>query len=112
MRFPLRRHPITGPESVHSSLDESLVDARVGIDTPVAQEGPAAADLLDARRVDPAHHDLLPIRARGGDHHAERIGEKGPAPELDARTPSASGFSSPARLTAATYTPLAMAWPR
>src|SRR5208337_3703484 len=66
------------------TLDESLVDPGVGIDPPVPQEGPAAPDLLDARRVDPAHHDFFPIRLRGGDHHAEGIREKRPAPELDA----------------------------
>ena len=45
----------------------------VGIDAPIAQERPAAADLLDARGVDPSDDYFLPVGLRRGNHDSEGI---------------------------------------
>src|SRR5205085_1523895 len=59
-------------------------NARIGVNAAIAQERPVAADLLDAAAV--AFHDerLFAILRRFRQHLAERIGNEGRAPKLEA----------------------------
>ena len=47
-----------------------------------SQKGPVAACVLDLLEVDIAHQNVCPVMGGLGDHAAERVGEKGTAPEL------------------------------
>ena len=117
MRLPFRRaceNPAgaEAPRRLASrswSLDEPLVQVGVGIDPPVAKEWPPAADLFDAGWIDLSQDHFFPARTALGYHHAERVGRETCCPRTRSRPPP-RGLSSPARLTAATYTPFAIAW--
>src|SRR6202171_2749903 len=66
-------------------VEEALLDAAIRVDTAVAEEGPVAAHLFDARQIDLADQDLLLVGRRFDDDDAEGIAEEGSAPELEAR---------------------------
>src|SRR4051794_35074165 len=75
-------------------IEETLLDAAVGVDAAVAQERPVAPHLLLAGEVDLADQDLLLVDRGLGDDDAEGIAEERRAPELEA------GLSGQARLVA------------
>src|SRR5260221_4933785 len=70
--------------SLFAAVDEAPLDVFVGVDAPVAKEGPVAPHVLDAGEIDLADEDLLLVRRGLGDHHAERIGDERGAPEFKA----------------------------
>src|SRR5207247_2421127 len=66
-------------------VDEPAFDAAVRVGAAVAQERPAAADLLHAREVHLRDQQRFPVCRPLHHHHTERIGQEGVSPELEAR---------------------------
>src|ERR1035438_499874 len=59
------------------SIQPALQNWRVGIDTPVAQEGPIAAHFLHAVRIAFGDQNGFFSRGRFGNHLAEWVGDEG-----------------------------------
>ena len=98
-----------GRAAPSSPVDVPLGQIAVGVDPPVAEEGPVGAHHVDERQVALDDQHLFAL-AGARQHDAVGVGHEAPAPELD---PVGSACPSwPTRLTAATNTPLAMAWLR
>src|SRR3954452_9745405 len=66
-------------------VEETALDATVGIDAAVAQKRPVAPHVFDAPAVDFADENLFLIGRGFLDDDAERVGDKRRAPEFDAR---------------------------
>ena len=64
-------------------IEKALRDAAVGVDAPVAEEGPVTAGLFDQRGVDLGDENFFGVVRGFGKDAAEGIGEKAAAPELD-----------------------------
>ena len=60
-----------------------MSDLTVGIDAPVAQERPAAADLFDPGWGNFANYNLFRLSIGLGDDNAKRVSKKCVAPEFD-----------------------------
>src|ERR1044071_7467193 len=61
---------------VFELIEKSLLDTGVGIDAPVAQEGPVAAHFFNASEIHFCNQDLLAIGTRLCDYDAEGIGDE------------------------------------
>src|SRR5262245_51111708 len=59
------------PFRVPISVNETLIEAAVGVDAPVAQERPVAPDFFDAAEVHVRDEDLFLVDRRFRDDHAE-----------------------------------------
>src|SRR6266849_3459210 len=65
-----------------ASLEPSLQNGGVGVNAAVAQEGPVAANILDAARVALDHKDFFLVGGGLGEHLPEWIGHEGMPPEF------------------------------
>src|SRR5690554_7858484 len=65
-------------------VDETPYDVSVGIDAPVAQEGPDAAYRLRTLQVDIDQQQVLPLIARFGQHFPLGTRHKAVSPKADA----------------------------
>ena len=66
------------------SGEESASHPGIGVDSAVAKKGPVLAGDLDVAEVEVGDEDLLAIVRGLGDDPAERVGDEGSAPELEA----------------------------
>src|SRR5882762_1700161 len=67
------------------SVDQAAGDRRVSVDSAVAQEGPIAADVLNAGQIDLANEDLLFVVRSLSDDDSERIAKERSSPEFKPR---------------------------
>ncbi len=111
VRLPFGGHAeARAPRRGLGSIDHPVQDGSVGIDAAVAQEGPVAARLFDAARVAFDNQRLFVGRALASASSTPNGSATKEAPQNS--RPCSGGPSKPTRLTAATKTPLAMAWAR
>src|SRR3954447_897456 len=71
-------------ECFSPSVDHPLRDLSVAVDAPIAEERPIAPHVFHLLQVDLADQYFFFLMAGLRNHHAERIGEERPAPELQA----------------------------
>src|SRR5258706_8377491 len=76
----IRRFTLIDP--ILASIEQTIGDWRVRIDSAVAEEWPVAADVFEGFQVDVAHQNFFLVLRGFSQHAAEGIAEEGCAPEF------------------------------
>src|SRR5947209_15916009 len=76
------------PREGKLSIEKPLLDSRVSIDPPIAQEGPMRAMLVHARPIDFAGDNFFPINRTFGDNLAVRSANETLSPKFDSLSAS------------------------